>query len=55
MSNGLTTILTSELKYEDFLSILNVKNSSKDVRLNQIKDILDEFNKINISLNIKFY
>jgi DNA replication protein DnaC len=55
LSNGLTTILTSELKYEDFLSILNVKNSSKDVRFNQIKDILDEFNKINISLNIKFY
>jgi DNA replication protein DnaC len=54
-SENLTTIITSELKYEDLLSILNVKNSFKDVRYTQIKDILDEFEKVNISLNIKFY
>ena len=47
--------LTSELKYEDFLSILNVKNSNKDVRFNQINDLLEEFEKFNISLNIKVY
>lgn len=55
MSNKLTTILTSELKYEDFLTILNVKNSNKDVRFNQISDLLEEFEKFNISLNIKVY
>lgn len=55
VSNGLTTILTSELKYEDFLSIINVKNSNKDVRFNQIKELLDDFEKFDISLNIKLY
>lgn len=55
ISNGLTTILTSELKYEDFLSIINVKNSNRDVRYNQIKELLDDFEKYNISLNVKIY
>ena len=54
-SKGLTTVLTSELNFDDYISVLDVKNNMKDVRLRQIKELLNEFEKIDISLNIKVY
>lgn len=55
LSNNLTTIITSELNFEDLMTILNVKKSSRDVRFNQIHDLLDSFTKFNISTNIRVY
>lgn len=55
LSNNLTTIITSELNFEDLMTILNVKKSSRDVRFNQIRDLLDSFTKFNISTNIRVY
>ena len=45
----------NELNFEDLMTILNVKKSSRDVRFNQIRDLLDSFTKFNISTNIRVY
>ena len=55
LSNNLTTIITSELEYEDFITLLNVKNSNKDVRFKQINELLDSFERTSISTKIKIF
>lgn len=54
ISNNLTTIFTSELDYQDFVTLLDVKRGN-DVRYKQLKELLDEFKPYDISLSIKYY
>lgn len=55
ISKKLSTIFTSEVEYDDFLSLISF-NKFKDIRHKQIKELMDDnFSKFNISINIKFY